>query len=94
MNHQNIGIVKNGKEIIMNKKDIDVLKDRLKIRDVPNFIYSQTGVVRHKWCIYHWIQVGRRNYSNYRIKLKTETCCGQLFTRKSWVLKFLKEMEE
>lgn len=69
------------------------IPDLLKIRDVPNFILKQTGVRRHVWCIYHWIKVGRRSYSNHLVKLKTETFCGQIFTRESWVMDFLRSLE-
>ena len=65
----------------------------LKIVDVPNYILSQTGVRRHVWCIYHWIKVGRRSYSNHLIKLKTDKICGQIFTRQAWVMDFLRKLE-
>ena len=72
----------------------EIVKGLLKIKDVPNFILSQTGVQRHVWCIYHWIKVGRRSYSNHLIKLKTHTFCGQIFTTKSYVMEFLRKLEE
>ena len=67
--------------------------DRLKICDVPAYIYSKTGVIRHKWTIYHWRTYGKRTYSNRLIRLKSEKICGQVFTRQSWVDAFLQELE-
>lgn len=69
-------------------------KELLKIVDVPNFILMKTGVRRHVWCIYHWIKVGRRSYSNHLVKLRTVKYCGQLFTRQPWVMNFLRKIEE
>lgn len=68
--------------------------DRLKIADVPNYLLTTTGVERKVWVIYHWIRVGKRSYSNRTTKLKTESICGQKFTRESWVNQFVKELEE
>jgi len=70
------------------------VEDRLKIKDVPNYLRSRTGISREVWIIYHWIRVGKRSYSNRPTKLRTERICGQVFTRKSWVDKFVKELEE
>ena len=70
------------------------IKDLLKIVDVPNYILKQTGIRRSVWIVYHWIKVGRRSYSGHNTKLKTETFCGQLFTRESWVMEFLRKLEE
>lgn len=67
--------------------------DRLKIADVPGYLLSKTGVTRGKWTIHHWIRVGKRSYSNRPIKLKTERICAQIFTRRSWVDTFLRELE-
>ena len=67
--------------------------DRLKIVDVPAYLYSKTGVNRGKWTIHYWINHGKRSYSNRPIKLKAEKICGQVFTRKAWVDSFLKELE-
>jgi len=67
--------------------------DRLKITDVPAYLLSKTGVCKKKWTIHHWIRVGRRTYSNRPIKLKSERICGQVFTRRSWVDAFLRELE-
>jgi len=67
--------------------------DRLKICDVPAYLYSKTGVVRRTWTIYHWVHHGKRTYSNRLIQLKSEKICGQVFTRQSWVDAFLRELE-
>lgn len=75
-------------------KHFEPLKERLKIVDVPNFILKQTGVRRSVWIIYHWIKKGRRSYSGHNTKLKTEKFCGQIFTRESWVMAFLKKLED
>ena len=69
-------------------------KELLKIADVPNFILMKTGVRRSVWIVYHWIKKGRRNYSNYLVKLKTMKICGQVFTRQPWVMNFLRRLEE
>jgi len=70
------------------------VEDRLKISDVPNYLLFKTHISRGIWIIYHWIRVGKRSYSNRPIKLRTERIYGQMFTRKSWVDKFVKELEE
>ena len=67
--------------------------DRLKMCDVPAYLYSKTGVTREKWTIYRWHRVGKKSYSNRMIKLKSEKICGQVFTRKAWVDSFLRELE-
>ena len=69
-------------------------KELLKIADVPSFILKQTGVRRSVWIVYHWIKKGRRSYSGHNTKLKTVNWCGQIFTRQSWVMDFLRKLEE
>ncbi|GAH11123.1 unnamed protein product [marine sediment metagenome] len=66
----------------------------LKIKDVPGFILKQTGIRRGMWIVYHWIKKGRRSYSGHNTKLKVHTYCGQIFTRQSWVMEFLRKLEE
>lgn len=68
--------------------------DRLKMNDVPGYVQSKTGVTRGSWCIRYWANHGIRSYSNRLTKLRTEKICNQLFTRRSWVDTFLKELEE
>jgi len=67
--------------------------DRLIFSDVPAYILSTTGVVRHKWTIYQWRKNGLLSYSNRQVKLKAEKICRQWFTRKSWVDEFIRELE-
>lgn len=75
-------------------KHFEPLKERLKIVDVPGFILKQTGVRRGVWIVYHWIKKGRRSYSGHNTKLKTEIFCGQIFTRETWVMNFLRKLED
>jgi hypothetical protein len=70
------------------------ITDRLKMIDVPNYILTKTGVRRNVWTVYNWAKVGLYSYSKKRIKLQTEKILNQVFTRESWVDKFLREIEE
>lgn len=67
--------------------------DRLKITDVPAYLFSITGVMRGKWTIHYWTIHGKRSYSNKVVKLRFERILRQKFTRKVWIDAFLKELE-
>lgn len=67
--------------------------DRLVISDVPAYIQSICGFSVKVWTIHRWTIHGRKSYSNRVIKLRYETILGKKFTRKSWVNKFIQELE-
>lgn len=67
------------------------INDRLRISAVPVYIYGLTGEMRAVRTMNYWIRKGL-NCGGKKIYLKSEKRCGIVYTRKSWVNKFLEEM--
>ena len=67
------------------------IKDRIKIVDIPDYIYKITGKRVTRQTIYTWIRTGKplpKPY-NLTIKLGTEKVLGQLYTTKEYITTFL-----
>lgn len=67
------------------------INNRLRISAVPGYIYGLTGEWRAVRTVNYWIQKGL-DCDDKKIYLKSEKRCGITYTRKSWVDKFLEEM--
>ena len=66
--------------------------DLIRLGEVPKLILELTGVVRVRSTIWSWTWKGRSSYSGQKIKLKTTKRLGMVYTTKTWLEEFIREI--
>jgi hypothetical protein len=65
--------------------------NRLRLSEVPAYLYKLTGESRQLRTISFWVTQGRVK-NGRTVKLKTEKVCGMYYTREEWVQEFIEEI--
>lgn len=65
--------------------------DRMRISAVPVYILNKTGELRSRRAVSYWTKQGLQK-GGRTLRLKSEKICGIVYTRKSWVDKFIEEI--
>lgn len=64
----------------------------LRVRDIPQWILDNTGLVRRTATVYAWIHKGRKSYSGQLIRLQAFPMFGTLLVRVKDLEAFLKKI--